>query len=121
MWLRLWGVDSYRKAGLILMGRERTTIAEITDVTEASLATVPKVWIGRAEVWDRTRRRVKNLLRGRGYRGRSVLCVRSRSAVPRLVSPTSRTDHSSPRPVSPQPISSRPVLPSPTSISASRS
>lgn len=65
-------VHSYRKAGLIFVNRDRTTMAEIADAAGVSLATVSKVWNGRSDVSERTRQRVEGLLRDHGYRGRAV-------------------------------------------------
>ncbi|HWS37503.1 MAG TPA: LacI family DNA-binding transcriptional regulator [Actinoplanes sp.] len=52
--------------------RDRTTMAEIAAAAGVSPATVSKVWNGRADVGERTRRRVEELLRESGYRGRAV-------------------------------------------------
>ncbi|GIF39487.1 LacI family transcriptional regulator [Actinoplanes xinjiangensis] len=49
---------------------DRPTMAEIAHAAGVSLATVSKVWNGRADVSDRTRDRVEELLRVHGYRGR---------------------------------------------------
>ncbi|MEU4157989.1 LacI family DNA-binding transcriptional regulator [Actinoplanes sp. NPDC026670] len=49
---------------------ERTRMAEIAQAAGVSVATVSKVWNGRADVSDRTRERVEELLRLHGYRGR---------------------------------------------------
>ncbi|GAA1582567.1 LacI family DNA-binding transcriptional regulator [Actinoplanes couchii] len=53
------------------MNRDRTTMAEIADAAGVSLPTVSKVWNGRADVSERTRRRVEELMRKHGYRGRT--------------------------------------------------
>ncbi|WP_430791507.1 LacI family DNA-binding transcriptional regulator [Actinoplanes sp. G11-F43] len=47
-------------------------MAEIAAAAGVSLATVSKVWNGRADVSESTRRRVDDLLREHGYRGRAV-------------------------------------------------
>lgn len=48
----------------------RATMAEIARAAGVSLATVSKVWNGRADVSDSTRQRVEELLSRQGYRGR---------------------------------------------------
>ncbi|MDI6100281.1 LacI family DNA-binding transcriptional regulator [Actinoplanes sp. NEAU-A12] len=45
-------------------------MAEVAHAAGVSLATVSKVWNGRADVSDSTRQRVEELLRQQGYRGR---------------------------------------------------
>jgi LacI family transcriptional regulator len=49
---------------------DRAKMAEIAHAAGVSLATVSKVWNGRADVSDHTRQRVDELLRVHGYRGR---------------------------------------------------
>jgi LacI family transcriptional regulator len=49
---------------------DRATMAEIAQAAGVSLATVSKVWNGRADVSDHTRQRVEDMLRLHGYRGR---------------------------------------------------
>lgn len=46
-------------------------MTEIAQAAGVSLATVSKVWNGRDDVSDRTRRRVEELFRERGYHGRA--------------------------------------------------
>jgi LacI family transcriptional regulator len=49
---------------------DRATMAEIAHAAGVSLATVSKVWNGRADVSDSTRQKVEDLLREHGYHGR---------------------------------------------------